>query len=290
MNYQQAIVQQILVKQKQQAVEGNAKGQRNMPQSNDHESHGNHAQTRAIKVHFNNYIETGINALKIGFPTLYGLLDHNDFRRLCYQYLIQHPKTCFDWSDYGQDLDNFILDIDALSTQPFLSDIAKLDTQLLQIERLPDKGLDHVSFELMQQEEFADLLFVGASGLSLTKSLFPIVELYQLVHDYNNSADERNIEHGSKAAHLKNLNNLLDHAIKSPQYRSIIVWREQYKGRFTYCSEQAYLAYSSVIAQESVAQVFSHFNDDEAGLTAWLQTSIQNHQIIGIVRAGSLSN
>ncbi len=281
MNYQQAIVQQVVTTQKRQRDNDGSGTHTQLSESDKDERLSTDQNTRALTVYHNNYIETGINALKIGFPTLSGLLDPNDFRRLCYQYLIRYPKTCFDWSDYGHNLNEFILQVEALSTQPFLSDIAQLDSQILQIERLPDKPLSHDSFDLMQHVDFSKLFFISATGLSLTQSVFPIVELYQLVHNHNDSSNEDIVEHNPKASHIKKLNNLLNCAIKSPQYRSVVMWREQFKGRFTYCNEQAYNAFASVISKESIEQVFSHF-DQEAALTTWLQTSIKHHQIIGV--------
>ncbi len=237
----------------------------------------------AIKVHRNNYIETGINALKIGFPTVYGLLDESDFRRLATEYLKAYPKTCFDWADYGEHLSMFMYDIDALSGQPFLPEIAELDWQLLHIERANDREFDAESFSLMQSHDLTSLIFIPAPGLLVNQALFPLVELYELVHVYNQPQNKMNATvQEEKKLHLNKINNLINNAIKTGVYRSIVLWREQYKGLFSYCDKQAHDAFVGIQKGDTIADVFSYFNEDETALTNWLQQSIETQKIMGI--------
>ena len=50
-------------------------------------------------------------------------MDEQDFRKLCHGYLLQYPKTCFDWADYGADFKEYILSIDAFAEMPFLPEL-----------------------------------------------------------------------------------------------------------------------------------------------------------------------
>jgi hypothetical protein len=231
----------------------------------------------ALDVYKNNYIETGIRALEIGFSTLHGLMDENDFRRLAAQYLQQYPKTCFDWADYGEHLSDFILEIDALAEQPFLSEVADLDWRLLHIERSNNAPFEPASFGLMQTVDPNKLVFTPAPGLQIMQAIFPLDVLYQNIH---------NIEHENEevSRHAqKNLKNLLNDAIKSAQYRSIVLWREQYKGVFEYCDATACKAFESMLAQDTVAQVLGHFQDDQDAMTQWLQSHIASKKIVAVL-------
>ena len=256
MNYQQAMIHQVFSNIRNRALDRPAEN--------------------AIKVYRNNYLETGINALGIGFPTLKSLLGNENFRQLTKAYLNNYPKTCFDWADYGQYLAEFMLEIESLAEQPFLPEIAALDWQLLHIEREADKTFDATSFSLMQTIPLDKLSFVSAPGLKIQKLRFPVVELYQLAHDLIPK------EGAQRDKLIKNINKSINHAIKTSETRSIVMWREQYKALFEYCNKNEVKAYESIQAKQSIESVLSHFTDNQDAMTEWLQRSIQQKKIYAV--------
>lgn len=247
------------------------------PRNTHNESHLNDKAQNAIDVYHNNYIENGIRALAISFSSVGAILDEQDFRKLCHGYLLQYPKTCFDWADYGANFNEYILSIDAFAEMPFLPELAMLDWHLMHAERAKDIGFDAESFTLLQTTPADQLKFIPAASLKVLDFLFPVVELYQLVHDKNLQTDEN-----ARKLHLLNINNLINDAIKLGTTRSIVVWRAEYKAEFEYVHDKLLQALNSLNCNESIEQVLSVFGEDQASMSAWLQSIIQTKKVVAI--------
>lgn len=221
----------------------------------------------ALKVYKNNYLETGVNALSIGFPSVHHILGQEDFRRLALGYLKAYPKSVFDWADYGESLADYMYSLEALAELPFLPELADADWRCLHIERAADISYQADSFSLLNQD-LDSVYFVPAPGLQIYKAIFPIVELRQISN--------------TQPDFLNNLNLLLNNAIKSPMYRSIILWRQNYKAMLEYCDDSAYQAFIKVVSGQSVANVLSVFGEDQLAMSNWLQEQIQSKKIYAI--------
>lgn len=233
--------------------------------------------SKAYTVYHNNYIENGIRAMSISFPTVFGLLGEDAFRALAKRYLLQHPKQCFDWADYGEQFASFMYNIDELGDMPFLPEIAELDWRLMHIERAQDVAFNADSFALLQTIPPEQLSFVCAPGMQIMQAIFPLFELYNLVHNPHFAENAPD-----KAEHLQRTNNLINNAMNAPQYRSLILWREQYKALFEYCDNAPKLAFESMLSTASIASVLAHFEEDEAAMSQWLQEHIAARKIYAI--------
>lgn len=237
----------------------------------------------ALTVYSNNYLENGIRALSITYRTVFGLLDELDFRKLATAYLNKYPKTCFDWADYGEYLSDLMLEIDEFANMPFLPELAEIDWRLMHIERAQNEIFDGASFGLMQTISTEHLYFKPAPGLQTMQVLFPVQELYQLVHDFDEE-DKSPTAQNDKKLHIKKINNLVNDAIKLGKYRSIVLWREDYKGLFEYADAQANKAFESMLNSNNIADVLSHFGEDQTAMTNWLQQHIQSRKIYAMVK------
>ena len=240
------------------------------------------AEHSAMGVYHNNYIENGIRALTISFSTVAGILDEADFRRLARDYLLAYPKQCFDWADYGSQFAEFMFDIDALMHMPFLPELAELDWRLMHLERTAEQTFDGASFGLLQSADPATLQFVPSPGLQLMRVIFPMEELYALVHAPSLNQDTVQSQ-AARQQHLHHTNKLITLAIKSGEYRSIVLYRKDYKGLFEYTSGDGLKALQSMLAGHTIATVLAHFGDDQAAMTEWLQAYIQTQKIYGVV-------
>lgn len=241
------------------------------------ERHLTSAAQNAINVYHNNYIENGIRALAITFSSVATILDEQDFRKLCHGYLLNFPKACFDWADYGADFNEYILGIDALAEMPFLPELAFLDWHLMHAERTEDKEFDAQSFTLLQTTPANQLKFIPTASLKILDFMFPVVELHQLAHDESLQTDE-----SARKLHILNINNLINDAIKLGTTRSIVVWRAEYKAEFEYVHEKRLHAFNSLNCNESIEQVLSVFGEDQASMSAWLQSIIQTKKVVAI--------
>lgn len=235
----------------------------------------------ALSVYRNNYIENGIRALSITYRTVFGLLDELGFRKLATEYLYQYPKTCFDWADYGNHLSAFMLAIDEFSDMPYLPEIAEVDWRLMHIERSNNVNFDANSFALMQNHEPQELAFTTAAGLQTMNVIFPVLELYQLVHSFTNEDNSTKVMQNKKQ-HIININNLVNSAIKTGECRSIILWRDEHKGKFEYLDSDAHCVCESMLNKNSISHVLSHFGEDQNAITHWLQQQIQSKKICAV--------
>lgn len=233
----------------------------------------------ALQIYQNNYIENGIRALSIGFPTVFGIMQEADFRKLCRLFLHAQPKTSFDWADYGHNFAAFMFDIEALADMPFLPELAELDWRLSQIERCADKTFDAESFNLLQTNAADNLTFISAPGLQIMQCVFPLKQLYCLVHDSNLATDSL-----AKAALVEQINSLVNAAIKQPKYRSCILYRAHYKALFEYCEQSAVPAFNGMLKGATIASVLATFENNETAMSQWLQTHIESRKIYGIAR------
>jgi hypothetical protein len=278
LNYQQALINSIFSPQNTSNTESSKE-----PHNAGSISDGAQA---ALGVYHNNYIENGIRALSISFATVAGLLDDSDFRRLAHDYLLAYPKQCYDWADYGESFAEFMYDIDALAAMPFLPEVAELDWRLMHIERAQDQSFDAASFARLQSEDSANLSFVPSATLQIMPAVFPLSELYALVHSdaYSEGPAAENVAHSIEARKrlLSNINKLVGLAIKTGEYRSIVLYRKDYKGIFDYVDGNALEAFKCLLSQNTVESVLSKFGDDQAAMTAWLQQQIEKQNIIAV--------
>jgi hypothetical protein len=242
----------------------------------------NESSLPALKVYSNNYIESGIRALSITYRTVLALISEESFRSLAAAYIHKYPKTCFDWADYGEYLSDFMFDIDEFANMPFLPELAAIDWRLLHIERAQNEVFDAASFGLLQTHNMEQLFFKAAPGLQTLNVLFPVHELYQLAHDMYEQGSATTAQEAKKLR-INKINILVNDAINSKVYRSIVLWREEYKGLFEYTDANALNAFASMQNNECIAKVLSHFGEDQSAMTNWLQQHIQSKKIYAVL-------
>jgi len=234
-------------------------------------------QPDGLRVYRNNFIETGIRALAISFPTLAYFLEQADFRALSRAYLLEHPKTQFDWADYGESFAGFILSHPNLVELPYLSEVAELDWHLQCLERSSDKAFNGDSFALLNVHEHSSLRFDLAPGFRLLKCFFPVGQLHRL------ASDKELAEEGPlRAEFMQNLNKLMSDAIKSEEPRSVLIWRPDYKAEILTLAVPEQQLFEKLGSQETVADIFAHFDDSPDELSAWLSEQIMQKRIYGV--------
>jgi hypothetical protein len=200
-----------------------------------------------------------------------------DFRGLAREYLLAHPKTQFDWADYGHDLADFIMSHANFEQLPYLSEVAELDWLLHRLQRCEDKHFDAASFQLLSEEDPNNLVFETAPGFDIAQFIFPVDMLYQL------STDPLLQEEGdAKQTFLMTLNNSMDHARNSDQARSIVIWRPDYKAEMLHVSGDAIKVFQHLNNSDSVASIFATFAEQPEQLSSWLSEQISQKRIYGV--------
>jgi hypothetical protein len=230
-----------------------------------------------VQVYHNNFIENGIRALAISFPTLAHIMGNADFRGLARAFLVSEVKTQFDWADYGQTLPDFIMAHANLVGLPYLAEVAELDWLLHEVQRSEDKSFDGESFAKMNELDPSEWVFEMAPGFKLASFFFPVDQLYRLAHD----AELAN-KGPLRDAFTQDLAQAMTHAIKLDKPWSMAVWRPRYKAKMLKLDDHDLAAFQRLEKSQSIADIFTHFSRRSMDISAWLSEQIIQKRIYGV--------
>lgn len=231
------------------------------------------ATETGLNVYTNNFIENGIRALSITFPTVQGFIGEDSFRMLSRRYLQYETKTSFDWAEYGSSLPVFIEEQEALEEYPFLSEVAQLDWAIHKAQREPDNIFVAESFALLESGDTSLLRFLPAPGLQVLKFWFPVSDLYRLIHDPSLQSAQGAL---ARQTLLTEIKISISSAINNSSPRSLVLWRPEYKAQFDYLSEAEADVMQQLIEQASVDAIIENIGTHNIDLVVWLSKAISN--------------
>jgi len=232
-----------------------------------------------LNVYTNNFIENGIRALSITFPTVEGLIGEDSFRMLSRKFLRHEAKASFDWADYGITLPTFIESQDALEAYPFLIEVAELDWVIHCIQREADKKFEPSTFASLESGDTSSLRFIAAPGLQSRRFWFPVADLYRLIHEPYLQSEEGVL---ARKALLKNTTELINNAINMTTPRSLVLWRAEYKAQFEYLSHAEAEVIQKINVKAPVDAVIETIGTHNIDLVAWLTKAISNKLIFAV--------
>ena len=232
-----------------------------------------------LNVYTNNFIENGIRALSITFSTVEGLIGEDSFRMLSRKLLRHEAKASFDWAEYGITLPTFIEGQEALETYPFLSEVAQLDWAIHDVQRQADKEFAPSTLASLETGDTDLLCFTAAPGLQLLTFWFPVVDLYQLIHDPYLQSEEGIL---ARKELLKNVTESIHNAINIATPRSLVLWRAEYKAQFEYVTDAEADVIQKINAQASVNAVIDTIGMHNIDLVEWLSKAISNKLIFAV--------
>jgi len=232
-----------------------------------------------LNVYTNNFIENGIRALSITFPTVEGLIGEDSFRMLSRKLLSHEVKASFDWAEYGITLPTFIEGQEALEIYPFLSEVAELDWAIHGVQRQADKEFAPSTFASLETGDTDLLCFIAAPGLQLLNFWFPVVDLYQLIHDPYLQSEEGILV---RKALLEKITTSINNAINMGTARSLVLWRAEYKAQFEYVTDAQADVIQKISAQASVNDVIDTIGTHNIDLTEWLSKAISTKLIFAV--------
>jgi len=131
------------------------------------------------------------------------------------------------------------------------------------------------------------LVFVPAPGLQVHRFLFPVLELYQLIHEPHLQSElgaqaRQELLKYVKAEVTKVLNSDSGDAIKNDELRSLVLWRPEYKAQFEYVSEAEADVIRKIKTQSSVDAIIEHIGSHNIDLLTWLTKAISNKFIFAV--------
>ena len=137
----------------------------------------------SIQIYQNNYVLSLSEALSASYPTVQKLVGEEYFKFVAKNFILQHGHNQGDLNLFGLGFNQFLQQQDALSTLPYLADIALLDWQ---IEQTAGQPLTNQLFtvEVLQSipaEQLGDAVLHLAPHQSLLASQYPVFSIYQMV-------------------------------------------------------------------------------------------------------------
>jgi len=132
---------------------------------------------RRFSVYRNNVIASLIDAMEVGFPSVFKLLGAENFRPLARLFVAEHPPHSPLLMHYGTAFPSFLAKIDALSRFPYLPDMAHLDLAIRQSYHSPDAP--PFDPQDLEGNPLESLRFSFAPATKILASPQPIFSIFQ---------------------------------------------------------------------------------------------------------------
>ncbi len=140
---------------------------------------GSLTSDRAIDVYRTGHIVRLTEALGETFEAVWWVAGDDHYFRLAKEYLLTHPSTSYNLSDFGQTFPDFLEKKQPFSDLPFVSDLARFEWTFKEVFHLPTHtSLSPEDFQRQELSGEARLTF-GAS-IRLFHSSYSIYEIWKL--------------------------------------------------------------------------------------------------------------
>lgn len=202
-------------------------------------------------------------ALAAAFPTLQQLLGEESFAGLARTFWRRHPPQRGDIATWGGELAAFIADDEALATEPYLADVARLEWAVHQAERADDAAAPQ-GLESLGTHEPSALWLVLAPGTSLIDSPHPVATIWQA---HRSEAVDRFAP--------------VREAFAVGCGERVRVAREGWRATVARIEADEYRFTSAVLAGESLGRALSEAGDS-FDFQAWLIGALQQHRLCAV--------
>ncbi|MBC7698934.1 putative DNA-binding domain-containing protein [Aquabacterium sp.] len=163
---------------------------------------------------------TAERVLAAAYPTVQALLGDEALALLARQLWHHHPPTQGDLTAWGQILPEWLADLPDMQDWPYVPDCARLDWARHTAEHAGDAPFEPGSLALLGTQDPADLRIELRPGLSVIRSDWPVVSLWQ-AHQTASTHDNLPPE----ADRLKTLRR----ALAARQAETAVVWRREWR-------------------------------------------------------------
>ncbi len=224
---------------------------------------------RGLQTYQANAAASAQRSLQTAYPVIAQLIGDVAFEHLAHDFWAQHPPTRGDLAQWGDGLTAFIASIAALQTEPYLSDVAKVEWALHTSATAADKEADLATFALLTEQDPDALTLQLAPGTALIQSEFPIASIIT-AHLYAEPSFE---EVGQK--------------LRQSTPEIALVWRHGLRPRVAACTAAEAAFVAQLLAGASLLAALE--NDKLAArgppfdLQLWLPQAVQSGLLLGVV-------
>ncbi|TAG26666.1 MAG: DUF2063 domain-containing protein [Burkholderiales bacterium] len=241
---------------------------------NGHFSLKNPAFTlRGLRAYRANAQELSARALQTAYPVLQQLLGADNFSHIAQDFWQAMPPRRGDLAQWGHELPAYLLLVPQLQAllqeHPYVNDVARVEWALHAAATASDAALDAASFQLLSDQNPAQLRLQLSPGCALLRSIYSVVAIVQL--------------HDTRASEL---HAAAREAIAQSLPQAALVWRQGLRPMLA-CTDAASSALieATLAGQSLAAAVDAAFAQNaEFDFGAWLSASVQSGLLLGAVQ------
>jgi hypothetical protein len=223
-------------------------------------------KNRGLQTYQANASASALRSLQTAYPVIAQLVGDETFALLARDFWSQHPPARGDLAQWGGDLPVFMASISALQTEPYLSDVAKVEWALHAAATATDETADLTTFSLLTEQDPDALTLLLAPGTALVHSHYPIASILT-AHLYASPSFE---EVGQKLRQ------------KLPEIA--LVWRQGLRPKVALCTAADAAFVGQLLAAKSLLAALEAATAEESDkfdFNTWLPIAVQNGLLLG---------
>lgn len=234
----------------------------------------NTIELRGIQVYQANASHAAKRSLQAAYPVIAQLVGDEAFAHLARDHWAQNPPMRGDLAQWGGELAIFIDGISALQTEPYLSDVARVEWALHVAATAADQAADLTTISLMTEHDPAELTLRLAPAATLFHSAYPIASMVTAHLD------------GSPSLETVGL------MLRQNTPETALVWRRGLQPRVIACTANESAFTASLLAGKSLLAALEAANlRDEAAFNFhhWLQSAVTLGLVLGAKRCATVT-
>lgn len=222
---------------------------------------------QGLRIYRNNILATAKQALSITFPTLEAQVGDDVITNIAQLLLETYPPHKGDWAEWGEALPNLLKTVEQLNPYPFLSDVARVDLAIHQVERAKDEAVDINSFHLLAKVRLSNLVLQLNPSIQFFTCNYPVIEIQMIAFGPD-----------------KNTQNELQEKINTGKLKqNILVYRPEFKGLVRELDSME-LKWLTLLAKgATINDALDEVGTENFDFSEWLATAIQEKLITRII-------
>ena len=208
-------------------------------------------------------------ALAAAYPTLQQLLGDESFTAMARDFWRRQPTLAGDITRWGEGLPAFIADVETLSDEPYLPDIARLEWALHRVQTAADAPAGRpAGLDLLATHDPAGLRLQLPAGSTVLVSAWPVFSLWQA---HQSTAPDRFDAVRVKLVQGRGEQGLVTRSGWAPQVLAL----PAAEARFT----------AAILAGRKLAQALTDAlqeSGDEFDFAAWLIAALQAQRLVAV--------
>jgi Putative DNA-binding domain len=211
------------------------------------------------------------SALQASYPALQQLIGEENFAHLAQDFWQALPPERGDLAQWGRELPVYFLQVPQLQAllheHPYLPDVARVEWALHAAATASDAALDAPSFQLLTDQDPAQLRLVFSPGCAVLRSAYPVVALVQL-HD----ARASDLHEGAREA------------IANAEAQTALIWRQGLRPMLGAADAAAAALIEATLQGQSLGAALdaAFVQTSDFDFSAWLSASVQSGLLVGV--------